>query len=128
MRLLLDTHVLLWAVASSRRPPKEARRIIEDPENQVFYSAASLWEIAIKAGLGRRDFVIDVAAFHAALPETGLEELPIRAIHAVEVAKLPDHHRDPFDRILVAQAITEPLILLTNDDVLSQYPAPIRLL
>ena len=94
MRLLLDTHVLLWTVAFSRRLPTEARRLIEDPENEVFYSAASLWEIAIKAGLRRRDFRVDVETFHAALPEVGLTELPIRAAHAVALTKLPKIHRD----------------------------------
>lgn len=126
MRLLLDTHVLLWAVGSSRRLSEEARGLIENPENDVVYSAASLWEIAIKAGLRRRDFRIDVEAFHAALPEVGLTELPIRAAHAVRVVELPKIHRDPFDRMLVAQALGEPLVLLTNDEILARYPAPVR--
>ena len=128
MRLLLDTHVLLWAIASSRRLPKEARSLIEDPENDVFYSAASLWEIAIKSALRRSDFRIDLRTFSAALPESGLVELPVRSAHAVSVAELPDVHRDPFDRMLIAQALTEPLLLLTNDAALTKYPAPVRLL
>jgi PIN domain nuclease of toxin-antitoxin system len=128
MRLLLDTHVLLWAVASSRRLSREARRLIEDPENDVFYSAASLWEIAIKSGLRRSDFRVDLEALRAALPETGLAEIPVRALHAVGVAKLPRIHHDPFDRMLVAQALTEPLVLVSNDAVLAKYPAPLRLL
>lgn len=128
MRLLLDTHVLLWAVASSRRLSKEARSLIADPANDVFYSAAGVWEIAIKSALRRSDFRIDVDTFAAALPEAGLTELPIRAIHAVAVGKLPDVHRDPFDRMLVAQALTEPLVLVTNDPVLTKYPAPVRLI
>jgi PIN domain nuclease of toxin-antitoxin system len=128
MRLLLDTHVLLWAVASSRRLSKDARRLIEDPENDVFYSAASLWEIAIKSGLRRSDFRVDLEAIHTALPETGLVEAPIRAVHAVAVTKLPRIHRDPFDRMLVAQALTEPMVLVTNDAILAKYPAPHRLL
>ena len=126
MKLLLDTHVLLWAVASSRRLSRAARRLIEVPENEVFYSAANLWEIAIKSGLGRSDFRIDVEAFHAALPESGLAELPIRAAHAVAIQKLPDIHRDPFDRMLIAQALTEPLVLVTNDALLAKYPATVR--
>lgn len=126
MRLLLDTHVLLWTVASSRRLSKEARRLIEDAENEVLYSAASLWEIAIKAGLRRRDFRIDVEAFHRALPEVGLTELPVRAAHAVAVIKLPKIHGDPFDRMLIAQALSEPLVLLTNDEILARYPASVR--
>jgi len=127
MRLLLDTHLLLWTVASSRKLSKGARALLEDPENEVFYSAASLWEIAIKSALRRSDFRIDVSVFHAALPETGLAELPIRGTHAVALTTLPNIHRDPFDRMLLCQARTEPLILLTNDEILAQYPAPVRL-
>jgi PIN domain nuclease of toxin-antitoxin system len=126
--LLLDTHVLLWAVAASRRLPADARRSIEDGENEVFYSAASLWEIAIKSGLRRRDFRIDLEALQAALPDAGLEELPVRASHAVALARLPAVHRDPFDRMLVAQAVSEPLVLMTNDAILARYPAPVRLI
>ncbi len=127
MRLLLDTHVLLWAVAASRRLPKPARQLIEDGENEVFYSAASLWEIAIKSDLRRKDFRIDLEAFEAALPETGLAELPVRGSHAVALTRLPSLHRDPFDRMLVAQAVSEPLVLLTNDPILTRYPAAVRM-
>ena len=126
MRRLLDTNVLLWTVTSSRRLSKRTRALIEDPATDVFYSAASLWEIAIKAGFRRREFRIDVETFHEALPEVGLAELPIRAGHAVAVTKLPDVHRDPFDRMLVAQALIEPLVLLTNDEILAKYPATVR--
>jgi len=125
MRALLDTHILLWAVASSRKLSKAARLVIEDPENEVFYSPANLWEIAIKSEL-LSDFRVDVAALHGALPESGFTELPIRAVHAVALAGLPDIHRDPFDRILVCQALTEPLVLITNDGTLARYPAPVR--
>ncbi len=127
MRVLLDTHVLLWSVASSRRLSKRARALIEDPGNEVFYSAASLWEIAIKAALRRSDFQVDLEMLHTALPETGLTELPIRAVHTVALLRLPEVHRDPFDRMLVAQAVTEPLVLLTNDEILARYPAPVRM-
>lgn len=128
MRLLLDTHVLLWAVAASRRLPKSARALIQDEENEVFYSAASLWEIAIKAGLGRSDFEVDVEQLHASLPQAGFSEMPVRAAHAVAVSALPELHRDPFDRMLVAQALLEPLVLLTNDALLTKYPAPVRMI
>jgi PIN domain nuclease of toxin-antitoxin system len=128
VRLLLDTHVLLWSVASSRKLTKPARALLEDPENELFYSPASLWEIAIKSGLRRKGFSIDVEALHAAFPESGLAELPIRAVHALALARLPDVHRDPFDRMLVAQAWTEPLVLVTNDEILARYPAPVRLI
>jgi PIN domain nuclease of toxin-antitoxin system len=128
MRILLDTHVLLWSIAASRKLPGDARALIEAPENEVYFSPASLWEIAIKAELGRKDFRVDVAALYAALAQTGFAEVPIRAVHAVALARLPDVHRDPFDRMLVAQALTEPLVLLTNDETLSRYPVSIRLL
>ena len=128
MRLLLDTHVLLWAVAASRRLPKAARALIQDEENEVFYSAASVWEISIKASLRRSDFKIDVEQFHASLPEAGFSELAVRAAHAVAVSKLPDLHRDPFDRMLVAQALLEPLVLVTNDESLAKSPAPVRMI
>ncbi len=121
MRLLLDTHLLLWAVASSRRLPREARELLEDDRNDVYYSAASIWEIAIKSSLRRKDFRVDLAQLLAALPETALVELPVTAAHAAGVARLPPIHRDPFDRLLIAQSIAEPLILLTNDAILERY-------
>jgi PIN domain nuclease of toxin-antitoxin system len=128
VRLLLDTHVLLWAVAASRRLPKSARALIQDQENEVFYSAASVWEVSIKAGLRRSDFEIDVEQFHASLPQAGFSEMPVRAAHSVAVSKLPGLHRDPFDRMLVAQALLEPLVLVTNDEFLAKYPAPVRMI
>lgn len=127
MRLLLDTHLLLWSVASSRKLPKAARALLDDPENDVYYSAASLWEIAIKSALRRKDFRVDVEVLNGALPATGYLELPVRAPHAVAVARLPRVHGDPFDRMLVAQALTEPLLLVTNDEALTGYAAPVRL-
>jgi PIN domain nuclease of toxin-antitoxin system len=121
VRLLLDTHLLLWAVASSNRLPAEARTLLEDPDHEVYYSAASIWEIAIKSSLRRKDFRIDLAVLQAALPRIGLIELPVRAAHAAGVTGLPLIHRDPFDRILVAQSIAEPLTLLTDDALLARY-------
>ena len=121
MRILVDTHLLLWAVASSRRLPKRARSAILDPANEVFYSAASVWEVAIKSGLRRRDFTVNVSAFVRALGQGGFIELPVTATHASRVAALPSVHRDPFDRMLVAQAVAEPMTLLTNDPVLQGY-------
>ena len=121
MRILVDTHLLLWAVASSRRLPKRARSAIVDPANEVFYSAASVWEVAIKSGLRRRDFTVNVSAFVRALGQGGFIELPVTATHASRVAALPSVHRDPFDRMLVAQAVAEPMTLLTNDPVLQGY-------
>ena len=121
MRLLLDTHLLLWAAANSKRLPGEARALLEDSGNDAYYSAASIWEIAIKSSLRRSDFRIDIDALLAVLPKMGLTELPVGAAHAASVAKLPPIHRDPFDRLLIAQSIAEPLTLLTNDALLTRY-------
>jgi PIN domain nuclease of toxin-antitoxin system len=118
MRLLLDTHIFLWAVAGSRRLKAAARREIEAAD-QVYVSAASIWEVAIKARLGK--VAADPHELAAAIEKSGFLELPVRAAHAAGVAGLASHHHDPFDRILVAQAIAEPLRLLTADAVLAQY-------
>lgn len=126
MRLLLDTHLLLWAVASSGRLSPEIRSWIEDPQNDVHYSAASVWEIAIKNTLRRKAFRVDLPLLHSSLPVMGLTELPVRAEHAIAVTHLPPIHRDPFDRLLVAQSIVEPLVLLTNDAILAQYGPVVR--
>jgi PIN domain nuclease of toxin-antitoxin system len=123
---LLDTHLLLWAAASSGRLSPEMRSLIEDPQNEVYYSAASVWEIAIKSALRREDFRLDLALLHSSLPVMGLTELPVRAEHAVGVTQLPPIHRDPFDRLLVAQSIVEPMVLLTNDGVLARYGPVVR--
>lgn len=127
MRLLLDTHLLLWVVANSRRLSGEARSLVEDPENDVHYSAASVWEIAIKSTLRRKEFRVDVTLLPPALSTIGLIELPVTAAHAIEVTRLPHVHRDPFDRLLVAQSIVEPMVLLTNDAVLGRYGSAVRL-
>lgn len=125
-RYLADTHLLLWAASAPHRLG-EASDIIGDSGNEVLFSAASIWEIAIKASLGRSDFTVDAADFAAALRANGYTELPVRAAHAARVATLPALHADPFDRILVAQARTEGVTLLTRDEAVAQYPAPIRL-
>ena len=127
MRLLVDTHLLLWAAAASRRLPAEARRLLEDPENEVLYSAASLWEIAIKAALRKPDFKADVALLRPALVEMGFVELQVSGTHAVALARLPPLHKDPFDRMLVAQSLSEPLVLLTNDGALGAYGEVVRI-
>jgi len=126
VRLLVDTHLLLWAVASSRRLPRGARALIEDPANEVYYSAASIWEIAIKSALRRKDFRVDVPVLLAALPRMGFVELSVTGAHAARVVQLGNIHRDPFDRLLVAQSIVEPLTLLTNDALLARYGNGIR--
>jgi PIN domain nuclease of toxin-antitoxin system len=126
VRLLLDTHLLLWAAARSKSLPREARELIENAANEVYFSAASIWEIAIKLSLGRKDFRIDLPALQMALPDMGLIELPVTAVHATGITKLPLIHRDPFDRLLVSQSIAEPLTLLTNDAVLARYSAAVQ--
>ncbi len=128
MRLLLDTHILLWAVGMSRRLSATTRQLLENPDNEVYYSAANLWEIAIKNRLDRPDFQVDPERILAVLPEMDFIELPITASHAAAVVHLPALHKDPFDRVLIAQSRTEPLILLTNDHLVAQYGGPVRLL
>lgn len=121
MRLLLDTHVLIWALIDPARLSPPLRKILEDPMQEVLFSAASLWEIAIKAALGRADFKVAPGEILSAALETGFIELPVRAAAALAVADLPHHHRDPFDRLLVAQALTEPARLYTADPALEPY-------
>lgn len=117
MRLLLDTHVLLWALAAPSKLSANTRKQIEDAE--VYASAASIWEISIKSALGKLD--ADPAEILAAVEPAGFSMLPITGIHAAKVAKLPPLHKDPFDRMLVAQALCEPMILYTNDEVMGPY-------
>ncbi len=128
MRLLLDTHVLLWAAGEPERLRPSARSLIDDPENEPHFSAASLWEVAIKSGLGRDDFRVDPRVLRRALLEHGYTELPITGAHAVAVDLLPPIHRDPFDRLLVAQAQIEAMTLLTADTTVAEYPGPIQLI
>ena len=121
MRLLLDTHLLLWALAEPERLDAQTKSALEDPGNEVLFSAASLWEIAIKAGLGRADFNFDPQRVLQAALETGFVELPVCSAAAILVAKLPPHHRDPFDRLLIAQAMSEPVRFYTADPLLPPY-------
>ncbi|MBS1026436.1 type II toxin-antitoxin system VapC family toxin [Gluconobacter cerinus] len=125
MKLLLDTHLLLWAAGEPDRLSVRARSLMEDQDNALVFSAASLWEITIKAGLGRADFQIDPHLLRRGLIENGYEELPVTGQHALAIGQLPDVHRDPFDRILVAQATVEGLLLLTQDPLVQAYPGPI---
>ena len=124
---MVDTHLLLWAVASSRRLPKGARTFILDTANELFYSAASAWEVAIKSALRRRDFKANPTVLVRALAQSGFSELPVTAAHTARVAGLPALHRDRFDRLLVAQSLAEPMTLLTNDVVLAGYGPLVQL-
>ena len=125
-RFLVDTQLLLWNVYGSRKLPARVARLFRDGRHQFFYSAASLWEIAIKAGLGRDDFVADARAIRETLDDNGFHELPVSAEHAVAVSGLPAIHADPFDRMLVAQAMTEPMAFITTDERLAGYPGTIE--
>ena len=126
MKFLLDTHLLLWAAAEPRRLSKQARALIDNPDNDLLFSGASLWEVAIKRGLGREDFKVDARLLRRGLLDNGYGELPIISDHVVAIDSLPPIHKDPFDRILVAQATVEGVTLLTVDSVVSQYPGPIK--
>ena len=126
MRLLLDTHLLLWAAGKPGRLSADARRLMKDAANELIFSAASLWEIVIKRGLGRDDFQVDPRLFRRGLLDNGYVELPIGSEHAVAIDGLPLLHKDPFDRILIAQALVEGIILLTMDPLVAQYPGPVR--
>lgn len=126
MKLLLDTHLLLWAAGAPDRLPAAAHALLEDPQTEPVFSAASLWEIAIKQGLGRADFLVDARVLRRGLLDNGYQELSITSAHAVFWGSLPPLHKDPFDRILVAQATVEGIVLLTADPLVAQYPGPLR--
>jgi PIN domain nuclease of toxin-antitoxin system len=126
MNLLLDTQLLLWAAGNGDRLSPDARSLIEDAANELVFSAASLWEIAIKRRLGRRDFQVDARILRRGLLDNGYSELPVAGEHAVAIDGLPPIHSDPFDRILVAQATIEGITLITSDRVVARYPGPVR--
>jgi PIN domain nuclease of toxin-antitoxin system len=127
MKLLLDTHLLLWAAGQPARLSADTRALLETTENELFFSAASLWEIVIKRGLAREDFKVDARLLRRGLLDNGYSELPIASDHVVAIECLPSIHKDPFDRILLAQAQVEGITLLTADPTLAQYPGPVRL-
>jgi len=128
VKILLDTHLLLWAAGMPERLPAPARSLLERAETEPVVSAASLWEITIKSGLGRTDFSVDPRLLRRGLLENGYSELDVTGAHATAVDLLPPIHKDPFDRILVAQARIEGLTLLTTDEIVARYPGPIRAL
>jgi len=121
VNLLLDTHVALWAIADSPKLSQKARELITSPKTNVWVSTASIWEIAIKHALGRGDMPISGQDALRYFSESGYRRLPIEPEHAVAVEGLPAHHNDPFDRILVAQALVEPMRLMTHDSLVALY-------
>ena len=126
MKLLLDTQLLLWAAGQPERLSTAARKILNTPGNELLFSAASLWEITIKNTLGREDFRVEPRLLRRGLLDNGYVELPITSEHAVNVDGLPPLHKDPFDRLLLAQALTEGITLLTGDAQLARYRGPVR--
>ena len=127
MNLLLDTHLLLWVAIGSEKLSAEARNVISNNANRVYFSAASIWEVVIKNGLQREDFHMDPYLLRRGLIDNGYDELAITSAHTLGVAHLPPIHKDPFDRLLVAQAELEGFLLLTSDAVVAEYPGPIQL-
>ncbi|MFO0686139.1 MAG: type II toxin-antitoxin system VapC family toxin [Sandaracinus sp.] len=119
MRLLLDTHVVLWAVSEPERLSEPARKAFLAPRNTLYFSVVSAWEMEIKRSLGKLDVP---SSFDEELARLRLEELPVRLAHTRGLRELPDHHRDPFDRLLVAQARAESLVIVTADPLVSRYP------
>ena len=126
MKLLLDTQILLWAAGQPDRLSPAARKLLNNPRNELLFSAASLWEIAIKSSLGRKDFSVEPRLLRRGLLDNGYAELPVTSEHAVGIDALPPVHKDPFDRLLLAQALGEGVTLVTGDALLARYPGPVR--
>lgn len=126
MKLLLDTQILLWAAAQPQRLSVRAKRELTNRENELVFSAVSIWEITIKSALSREDFQVSPGVFRRALLDNGYYELPMTGAHAVTVDSLPRLHKDPFDRLLLAQAMVEGITLLTADEQLAAYRGPVR--
>jgi PIN domain nuclease of toxin-antitoxin system len=126
LTVLVDTHLLLWAAGEPAKLPAEARALLLEPGQELWFSAASLWEVTIKHGLGRQDFRIEPRKLRRGLIENGWRELAISSEHAIAAEELPALHKDPFDRMMLAQAHVEGVTLLTSDDVVARYPGPVR--
>jgi PIN domain nuclease of toxin-antitoxin system len=126
MKFLLDTQFVLWVPVNDGRISSQARVVLNEPGNQFVFSVSSIWEIAIKRALHRRDFLFDPREIRRLMMENGYEELTIQSHHVVSVDSLAPIHKDPFDRILIAQAMVEGITLLTADPVIAKYPGPIR--
>lgn len=126
MKLLLDTHLLLWAAGQPKRLSAATRKLLNDADNELLFSVVSLWEVAIKSGLKRKDFRVDVRLLRRGLLDNGYTELPLLGEHVAALGSLPSIHKDPFDRMLVAQSSVEEVTLLTADPIVAKYPGPIR--
>jgi PIN domain nuclease of toxin-antitoxin system len=126
MKLLLDSHLLVWSSSTSKRLSPVARSLINSPDNELFFSAASVWELAIKQHSKKYDVRVDAHLLRRGLLDNGYSELPVTGNHAVAIRSLPPIHKDPFDRILVAQATVEGITLLTADSIVARYPGPIK--
>ena len=126
MKLLLDTHLLLWAAGQPKRLSAHTRKLLNDSSNELVFSVASLWEVAIKSDLGRSDFKADARVLRRGLQDNGYLELPILGSHAVAVTGLPPLHKDPVDRLLIAQAMVEGIVLLSADPVMLRYGPPVQ--
>jgi PIN domain nuclease of toxin-antitoxin system len=128
VKLLFDTHLLLWAAGQPDRLPRQVRAMLENPLVEPVFSPVSLWEVSIKAAMGRSDFTADPRLLRRGLLDNGYLELPINSAHAVAVGGLPPLHKDPFDRMLVAQSIVEGIALITVDAKLGRYEAPVQVM
>lgn len=125
MNFLLDTHIILWAASEPEKLTAKIRSLITDADNQLFFSPANLWEISIKKNLGRQDFQVNARQLWRQLLLNGYQELPISSEHTIAIDSLPNLHKDPFDRILIAQAKVEKFHLLTADKIVIQYGSPV---
>jgi PIN domain nuclease of toxin-antitoxin system len=128
VKYLLDTHLLIWLSKGQTYLPREVFALLSDGANTFFFSVVGLWEITIKNGRNQPDFRMDARVLRHGLLEAGYEELPILSQHVFAVDALPPIHKDPFDRLLIAQAMTEGVVLLTADATVAQYPGPVRLM
>ncbi len=126
MKLLLDSQLLVWGASTPAYLPEAAARLLEDGNHELWFSAASIWELAVKSSRRKRGFDLDAAGLRADLLDSGYSEISVDGRHGIASAALPWLHRDPFDRILLAQAIVEGMLLLTADTLLARYPGPVR--
>jgi PIN domain nuclease of toxin-antitoxin system len=126
VKLLLDTHLLLWAAGQPELLSEDARVLLEEPDNQLLFSAASVWEVTIKRSLGRDDYRVNPRMLRRGLLDNGYGELAITSEHAIAVELLPAIHKDPFDRMLLAQSLVEGITLVSSDPLVARYPVPVR--